>query len=144
MKKTKQIEIFELTNKRIYLPVAQSKVQAGFPSPASEYEEDSLDINDIVVTNPTATFYVRVKGNSMFDANIKDGDILVVDKSIEPTHGKIVIAVVDGEFTVKTLYNKAGVVKLVPSNPDYPDIVLKSEQELNIWGVVSYIIYKAG
>ena len=144
MKKTKQIEIFELTNKRIYLPVAQSKVQAGFPSPASEYEEDSLDINDIVVTNPTATFYVRVKGNSMVDANIKDGDILVVDKSIEATHGKIVIAVVDGEFTVKTLYNKAGVVKLVPSNPDYPDIVLKSEQELNIWGVVSYIIYKAG
>ncbi len=143
MKRTKQIEIFELTNKRIYLPVAQSKVPAGFPSPATEYEEDSLDINDIVVTNPSATFYVRVKGNSMIDANIHEGDILVVDKSIEATHGKIVIAVIDGEFTVKTLYNKDGVVKLVPSNPDFPDIVLKNEQELNVWGVVSYIIYKA-
>lgn len=143
MKRTKQIEIFELTNKRIYLPVAQSKVPAGFPSPATEYEEDSLDINDIVVTNPAATFYVRVKGNSMIDANIHEGDILVVDKSIEAIHGKIIIAVVDGEFTVKTLYNKDGIVKLVPSNPDFPDIVLKNEQELNIWGVVSYIIYKA-
>lgn len=138
-----KIQIFELTDKRIYLPVAQSKITAGFPSPATEYEEDSLDINDIVVTNPTATFYVRVKGNSMIDANIKDGDILVVDKSIEATHGKIIIAVVDGEFTVKTLYNKGGIVKLVPSNPDFPDIVLKNEQELNVWGVVSYIIYKA-
>lgn len=143
MRKPKSIEIFEITNKRIYLPVAQSKVPAGFPSPATEYEEDSLDINDIVVTNPTATFYVRVKGNSMVDANIKDGDILVVDKSIEATHGKIIIAVVDGEFTVKTLYNKNGLIKLVPANPDFPDIVLKNEQELNVWGVVSYIIYKA-
>jgi DNA polymerase V len=138
-----KIQIFELTDKRIYLPVAQSKIPAGFPSPATEYEEDSLDINDIVVTNPTATFYVRVKGNSMIDANIHEGDILVVDKSIEATHGKIIIAVVDGEFTVKTLYNKNGLIKLVPANPEFPDIILKNEQELNVWGVVSYIIYKA-
>lgn len=136
-------QIFEITNKRIYLPVAGSKVQAGFPSPATEYEDDSLDINDIVVSNPAATFYVRVKGNSMIDANISEGDVLVVDRSIEAIHGKIVIAVVDGDFTVKTLFLKDGIVKLVPANPDYPEIVLHNEQELNIWGVVSYIIHKA-
>jgi len=139
----KNFQIFEITNKKIYLPVAQSKVQAGFPSPATEYEEDRLDINDIVVTNPQATFYIRVNGNSMLDANIHDGDILVVDRSLEPVHGKIIIAVVDGEFTVKTLYNKDGVIKLVPANPEYPEILLKDAQELNVWGVVSYIIYKA-
>ena len=139
-----KIQIFELTNKRIELPLVSSKVQAGFPSPAADYEETTLDINDIVVSNPAATFFVRVKGNSMIDANIKDGDILVVDKSIEATNGKIVIAVVDGEFTVKTLYNRDGIVKLIPANSNYPEITLKNEQELNIWGVVSYIIYKAG
>lgn len=138
-----KLQIFEITNKRIYLPVAGSTVRAGFPSPAAEYEEAQLDINDIVVTNPAATFYVRVKGNSMLDANIHEGDILVVDRSIEAAHGKIVIAVVDGEFTVKTLYNKDGMIKLVPANPDYPEIELHNEQELDIWGVVSYIIYKA-
>jgi DNA polymerase V len=135
-------QIFEITNKRIYLPVAGSTIQAGFPSPAAEYEDDSLDINDIVVSNPSATFYVRVKGNSMLDANINDGDILVVDRSIEASHGKIVIAVVDGDFTVKTLFNKDGLVKLIPANPEFPEIVFNNQQELNVWGVVSYIIHK--
>ena len=139
----KKIQIFEITEKRIYLPVAQSTVPAGFPSPAEEYENAQLDINDLVVTNPTATFYVRVRGKSMLDANIRDGDILVVDRSVEPAHGKIVIAVIDGEFTVKTLYRKDGVIKLIPANPDYPEILLKDQQELNIWGIVSHIIYKA-
>jgi len=124
------------------LPVAGSTIQAGFPSPAAEYEDDSLDINDIVVSNPSATFYVRVKGNSMLDANINDGDILVVDRSIEASHGKIVIAVVDGDFTVKTLFNKDGLVKLIPANPEFPEIVFNNQQELNVWGVVSYIIHK--
>lgn len=138
-----KFEIFELTSKRIYLSVAQSTVPAGFPSPAEEYEDVQLDINDLVVTNPTATFYVRVKGQSMIDANIYDGDILVVDRSIEPTHGKIVIAVIDNEFTVKTLHLKNGEVKLIPANPDYPEIILKDTQELNVWGIVSHIIHKA-
>lgn len=135
-------QIFELTNKRIYLPVAQSKVAAGFPTPVTEYNEERLDINDIVATNPHATFYVRVSGNSMIDASIKDGDILVVDKSLEARHNDVVIAVVDGEFTVKTLYHKDGIIKLVPANPEFPEIILQNEQELNIWGVVSYTIHK--
>ena len=136
-----KIQILTLTEKRIYLPLVLGSVPAGFPSPAAEYEDTDIDINDIVISNPTSTFYMRVKGNSMADAYILDGDILVVDKSIEPTHGKIVIAVVDGEFTVKTLYHKDGIIKLVPANPAYPEIELKSEQELNIWGVVSYTIH---
>jgi DNA polymerase V len=134
--------IFEITNKRIYLPFPQATIAAGFPSPASGYEEDRLDINDIVVTNPAATFYIRVKGNSMIDANIVEGDILVVDRSLEPKHNDIVVAIVDGEFTVKTLYSKEGLVKLVPANPNYPEILLNDLQELKIWGIVSYIIHK--
>ncbi|TXI91316.1 MAG: translesion error-prone DNA polymerase V autoproteolytic subunit [Neisseriales bacterium] len=135
-------QIFELTSKRIYLPLAESKITAGFPTPVTEYNEERLDINDIVATNPHATFYVRVSGSSMIDANIKDGDILVVDKSLEARHNDIVIAVVDGEFTVKTLYHKDGTIKLMPANPEFPEIVLQNEQELNIWGVVSYTIHK--
>lgn len=135
-------QIFELTSKRIYLPLAESKITAGFPTPVTEYNEERLDINDIVATNPHATFYVRVSGSSMVDANIKDGDILVVDKSLEAKHNDIVIAVVDGEFTVKTLYHKDGTIKLMPANPEFPEIVLQNEQELNIWGVVSYTIHK--
>jgi len=136
------LQVFEITDKRIYIPLAQSKVLAGFPSPAESYEEPRLDINDIVVTQPEATFYVRVKGNSMIDAYIFDGDILVVDKSLEARHNDIVIAIVDGDFTVKRLYNKDKIIKLIPENLDYPEIILKDEQELNIWGVVSYIIHK--
>jgi DNA polymerase V len=78
----------------------------------------------------------------MIDTNINDGDILVVDRSIEPTHGKVVIAVLDGEFTVKRLYKKNGITKLLPANPNFPEIILKNGQELNIWGVVSYTIHK--
>jgi DNA polymerase V len=136
------LQIFEITGKRIYLPIASSTVSAGFPSPAVGYEETELDINDILVTNPAATFYVRVKGNSMLDANINDGDILVVDRSLEASHGKIVIAVIDGEFTVKTLYKKNGIIKLIPANSNYQEIILKNGQELNIWGVVAYTIHK--
>ncbi len=135
-------QIFEITNKRIYLPIASSMIQAGFPSPATEYENECLDINDMIVSNPAATFYVRVRGNSMIDANISDGDILVVDRSVEAAHGKIIIAVVDGEFTVKTLFCKDGIVKLIPANPEFPELILSNHQELNVWGVVSYIIHK--
>lgn len=137
------VKIYQIENKKlITIPLVTDKVAAGFPSPAQVYEEDRIDINDILVTNPTATFYIRVKGNSMLDARISEGDILVVDKSIEPAHGQIVIAIVDGEFTVKTLYCKDNVVKLVPANPEYSEIILAGENELNIWGVVKYTIHR--
>lgn len=135
-------QIYELSDNQLIIPMAASKVQAGFPSPADGYEEERIDLADILVTNKASTYCVRVKGNSMVDANIYEDDVLVVDKSLEATHGKIVIAVVDGEFTVKTLHIINNEVKLIPANPEYPEIVLNSEQELNIWGVVSYIIHK--
>ena len=139
----KNTKIYQIENKKlITIPLVTDKVAAGFPSPAQGYEEDRIDISDILITNPTATFYVRVKGNSMLDANINEGDILVVDRSLEAVHGSVIIAVIDGEFTVKTLYHKDGIVKLVPANSEYPEIILKDTQELNVWGVVSYAIKK--
>lgn len=139
-----KIQIYELqSNNKILIPLASEKIPAGFPSPAQGYEEERLDITDIVVKNPIATYYVKVKGNSMIDANIFNGDILVVDKSIDARHNNIVIAVIDEEFTVKRLYKQNGIIKLVPENPDYPEIIIKDGQELKIWGVVSYIIHKA-
>lgn len=137
-----KLQVFEINNKRIYIPISQYKIEAGFPSPASDYEEERLDINDIVVSNPNSTFYIRVKGNSMIDANIFDGDILVVDKSLDVQHGNIVIAVINNEFTVKRLYKKE-TIKLIPANLEFPEIIIKEDEELNIWGVVTYIIHKA-
>ena len=138
-----ELDIFSVTDKRVYIPLVQSKVEAGFPSPADGYEEARLDINDLVVTHPDATFFVRVKGNSMINANINDEDILVVDRSLKPKHNDIVIAVVDDNFTVKTLFIKDSVTKLVPANPAFSEITLDNINELNIWGVVSYVIHKA-
>ena len=139
----KYCQIYEVCDKNlVQVPLVNNKVAAGFPSPAAGYEEESLNINDLLITNAPATFYIRVTGNSMIDANIHEGDILVVDKSIEPVHGQVVIAIVNGDFTVKTLYMKDGDIKLLPANPDYPEILLSGEDQLNIWGVVSYAIKK--
>ena len=140
--KSQKIVIFKMTNKKIYLPLAGEKIQAGFPSPATEYEESRIDINDIVMANEASTFFIQVSGNSMIDSLIFPGDILVVDKELEATHLDVVIAVIDGEFTVKTLYCLDGVVKLMPANEEYPEIILENEQELDIWGVVTYTIHK--
>ena len=137
----KKLKIFNNLKKE-YLPISEASVHAGFPSPAEGYEEERIDINDIIITNPPSTFYVRVKGNSMIDANIHDGDILVVDKSLEARHNDIVIAVVDGEFTVKTLFKQDNILKLIPANNEFSDILFNEGQELQIWGVVCYIIYK--
>ena len=137
----KKLKIFNNIKKK-YLPMSDISVHAGFPSPAEGYEEERIDINDIIITNPPSTFYVRVKGNSMINANIHDGDILVIDKSLEAKHDDIVIAVVDGCFTVKTLFKQDNILKLTPANDDFPDILFSEGQELQIWGVVCYIIYK--
>jgi DNA polymerase V len=124
------------------LPFFGSNVRAGFPSPADDYIEDHLDLNEYLIKHPAATFLVRAKGKSMSNASIKSGDILIVDRSIEPIHGKIVIAAVNGELTVKRLYLKQGVTKLVPEHPDFPDIILNADTEVIIWGVVTSIIHQ--
>ena len=116
---------------------------AGFPSPAQGHEEARLDINSLVIRNPEATFFLQVRGDSMRDANILDGDIVVVDKSINARHGHIVIAEIDGAFTVKTLWRRGGRVRLVPANKEFRPIEIPEGTALTMFGVVSWIIHRA-
>ena len=121
-------------------PLMSHSVRAGFPSPADDYVEKRIDLNEELIQHREATFFLRVRGYSMLGAGIGDGDELIVDRAIKPTHGRIVIAAVDGELTVKRFYQLNGVVKLVAENPEYADLELKDGQEMVIWGVVTRII----
>ena len=121
---------------RLAIPLFSSTVAAGYPSPAEDHIEDTLDLNEYMVQRPDSTFMLRVEGESMKNAGIMPDDILVVDRSLKASHKKIVIAAIDGELTVKRLYHRGGLVKLLPENPAYPEIELESEAELVIWGVV--------
>lgn len=124
------------------LPFYRCSVEAGFPSPAEDEMEEMLDLNDLLVQHPTATFLLRVSGSSMINAGIHHGDILVVDRSIEPTHGKIVIAAVNGELTVKRLSCQGKKIQLVAENDRYPPIDISEGTELHIWGVVTSVVHK--
>lgn len=123
-------------------PLFSSPVPAGFPSPADDYIEGQLDLNEYFVPHPAATFYVRVTGESMIGAGILPGDILIVDRSLEATHGAIVIAVVNNELTVKRLFKKEGRVELHPDNPAFPVMTFQRNMALTIWGVVSGVTRK--
>jgi len=116
------------------------KTPAGFPSPAQDLAVNRIDIGEILVKHPTATYYMCVKGNSMAEAGIEDGDHLIVDRSLTAKHNSIVIAEIDGEVTVKRLHKKNGVIRLKAANPTYPDIVPVPGQEWMIWGVVTHVI----
>jgi len=122
-------------------PLFLSGVSAGFPSPADDYLDRKLDLNEHLVKNPAATFFVRVAGDSMTGAGINDNDILVVDRSLEPANNNIVIAVVNGELTVKRLIKNRGCCRLIAENPDYPPLDIGEEMELEIWGVVTFAIH---
>ena len=124
----------------IELPLFSHKVVAGFPSPADDYIEKHLDLNDKLIRNKEATFFLVVEGDSMQKAGIQDGDILVVDRSIDPADGKIVIAALDGELTVKRLSVKSTGTWLVPENDNYPPIPVREESDMVIWGVVTATI----
>lgn len=113
------------------------RVQAGFPSPAEDLGANRIDLAQLLIKHPQATYFLRASGHSMKDAGIFDKDILVVDKAIKPQHGHIVIAIVDGEFTVKRLHQRAGRIKLKAANPTYPDISPKDGQTVEVWGVVT-------
>jgi DNA polymerase V len=121
-------------------PLLSHKMAAGFPSPATDYVEASLDLNTYLIQNKAATFIFEVTGDSMIQAGIFSGDKVVVDRSVEPRHKHIVIAMVDGEFTIKRLYRRAGRVELRPENPAYSPIVMTTETQLEIWGVVVSVI----
>lgn len=122
------------------LPMPLAAVPAGFPSPAQDHSVRRLDLTELLVTHPQATYLLRVSGQSMRDAGIDDGDTLVVDRAIKPQHGHVVVAVVDGEFTVKYLHQRAGRMRLKAANPTFPDIVPKDGQTVEVWGVVSSCI----
>jgi len=118
------------------LPLDAVKVSAGFPSPAADYEDKRLDINEYLVRNPVSTFFFPVQGDSMQGAEIFDGDILVVDRSVRARHGHIVVAFVNGERLVKRLHRRAGLLALVAENPSYPALEIQEGMELEVWGVV--------
>ncbi len=128
---------------KLSCPLVSSLVHAGFPSSADDYVETSLDLNSHLVQHPAATFFVKVEGNSMIQGNIHPGDILVVDRALSPSNGKVVIAILDGEFTVKRIRQKNHATWLVADNPDYPPIPMEKHQDCQIWGVVTYVIHKA-
>ncbi|MDR1313459.1 MAG: translesion error-prone DNA polymerase V autoproteolytic subunit [Deltaproteobacteria bacterium] len=117
-------------------------VSAGFPSPAEDYVQEQLDLHKLVVKNPPATFFLRVKGDSMRGAGIHDGDLLVVDRSRSPSSGRIVVAAWEGELIVKRLKVKAGRVLLAPDNPDYPEFDITDCENASVWGVVTYVVHK--
>ncbi len=123
------------------LPFYASRVAAGFPSPADDYIEAKLDLNQHLIKHPAATFFVRVSGNSMTGAGIFENDILVVDRSLKPSHGKVVIAVINGELTVKRLNILKDKVSLRPENEDYHPIDVSEDMEFSIWGVVTSVIH---
>ena len=134
--------IYEPDNKTKHeLPLFLESVSAGFPSPADDYLEGKLDLNEHLVKNPTATFFVRVTGDSMEGAGMFSGDILVVDRSLDPKDGNVIIAVIDGELTVKRLSNKNGEISLVPENPNYKPLKITEEMSFTVWGVVSNVIH---
>jgi DNA polymerase V len=127
-------------------PIYSGNISAGqsrFPSPAQDYEQKTLDLNDRFIANPPATFFFTVKGDSMVGAGIFDGATLIVDRALKPKSSSIVIADVDGEWMVKRLYKRSGVIKLLSENPDNGPIVLEEGQELVIFGVVTYVINEA-
>jgi DNA polymerase V len=126
----------------IQIPYMSEGVSAGFPSPAADFMETNIDLNKELSENPLATFYIKVKGNSMIDAGINDKDVLVVDRSLEPQNNKIAICCIDGEFTVKRIQVEKDCLYLIPENQSYEPIKVTEENQLIIWGMVTYVIKK--
>ncbi|NTV92213.1 MAG: translesion error-prone DNA polymerase V autoproteolytic subunit [Chlorobiaceae bacterium] len=127
----------------LLLPYAETGVAAGFPSPADDAMELGLDLNKALIRHPEATFYARVKGSSMVEANLREGDILVIDKSLRPKNGDIAICFLDGEFTVKRISQDKSGLSLMPANDAFQPIRITEENDFLVWGIVTYIIHKA-
>ncbi len=131
------MEVLPYVSGTLTMAALQCSVQAGFPSPADDHAAKRIDVLEHLVKHPQATYQMRVRGDSMREAGICDGDMLIVDRAISPRSGHVVVAVVDNEFTVKTLWQRAGRMKLKAANPTFPDITAKEDgQTIEIWGVV--------
>ena len=139
---TRVVEIFKAdTATKQPLPLYLSRIKAGFPSPADDYLDKKLDLNEHLIKHPAATFFVKVKGDSMIGAGINSGDILIVDRSLEPKDKKVVVAIVNGEFTVKRISKKGNKLLLLAENDKYAPIEIKEGMDFEIWGVVVHVIH---
>ncbi len=138
---SKTLDIYSaLTETVLELPLIDNGISAGFPSPALDFVNLSIDLNKHLVKHPSATFYGRVKGMSMKNAGITDGDLLVIDKSLEPINGKIAVCYIDGEFTLKRIKISKKEILLIPENEDYLPIKVTEDNEFLIWGIVTHVI----
>jgi len=135
------LDFFDSNPKYFRIPLLTDSVSAGFPSPADDYTEENIDLNEHLISNPFSTFFLRVKGDSMINAGIKDKDLIIVDKSLIARPGNIIIAMIDGEFTIKRLSIKNNELYLKAENHNYPDFRFKNHIEVQIWGVVIYSIH---
>lgn len=129
-------------SERLDIVLFDCSVQAGFPSPASDYIDRKLDLNELLIEHPNATYFVRVEGNSMTGAGIHHGDILIVDRAVEPLHNMIVIAIIDGELSVKRMGITDGKITLYPENPDFEPIEIGDDADFTVWGVVKSVIHQ--
>ncbi len=138
------IDIFTpQSNGSMEIPLSEERVAAGFPSPADDYASTKLDLNRELIKNPASTFYALVSGLSMVDEGINDGDLLVIDKSLEPHDGSLAVCYIDGEFTLKRFERHDGYGLLMPANREFRPIKVTGENDFIIWGIVTYIIKKA-
>jgi DNA polymerase V len=127
---------------KLEIPLFTAGVSAGFPSPADDFIDKTLDLNEFLISHPSATFFVRAEGTSMIEAGIHPGDILIVDKALEASPGSIVIAVIEGEFTVKRFQRTEGRCFLLAENPSFKPIEITEGMRVEVWGVVTYVIHK--
>lgn len=140
---TGSMEIYTAqTSSELELPFVEQGISAGFPSPADDFLDVSIDLNKELIKNPSATFYGRVKGDSMKNAGLEDGDLLIIDKSLEPIDNKIAVCFIDGEFTVKRIKIEANIIWLLAENEAYKPIKVTSDNEFVIWGIVTTVIKK--
>lgn len=139
----KTLEIYHAeVNTELSLPIADEGIKAGFPSPAQDFMDLAIDLNKELVRHPASTFYGRVRGDSMQDAGVYDGDILIIDKSLEPRNGDMAVCFVDGEFTIKYIKIEKDIVWLIPANDKYKPIKVTEDNDFLIWGIVTYSIKK--
>ena len=142
MKKKNTLNFFTPSHGKLEAILINAGISAGFPSPAGDFKQERISLDKELIKNKEATFFARVSGESMVNAGLEDGDLIVIDRSLEPTNNKIAVCFIDGEFTVKRLQVKKNIIWLKPENKNYKAIEVKEDNELIIWGIVTNVIKK--
>jgi DNA polymerase V len=141
--RNESISIFSIEiGSELFLPMLSAGISAGFPSPAMDFMDVSIDLNQLMIKHPSATFFGRVQGSSMLDAGISDGDLLVIDRSLSPSNNKIAVCFIDGEFTIKRIQKEVDCCWLMPANEKYKPIKVTNENDFLVWGIVTHVIKK--